>query len=165
MSPNQMDRQSLFSKLLLGVLALVITLPLFWLAGGVHWLDTKVFPPRRPKDMPQNSVWIDAPALPISWHHGWWFGCAPAPSGTADYCRLVMANGEEVYAGEYLPCESKGPFTISTHKLVPPPDDIDMWIADKRLAALAPVGALNSGDLLLPVDVLDRCDKFRKSGH
>jgi len=45
----QMDRHGLFSKLLLGVVALVVALPLFWLAGGINWLDTKIFPPRRPK--------------------------------------------------------------------------------------------------------------------
>jgi hypothetical protein len=159
-----MDRHGLFSKLLLGVAALVVALPLFWLAGGINWLDTKVFPPRRPKDMPQNAVWIDAPALPISWHHGWWFGCDLAPSGTANYCRLVMANGAEVYAGEYLPCESKVPFPVSTKELAPP-HNVEMWISDKRLKTLAPVGALENGDLLLPVDVLDRCDKFKQSGH
>src|SRR5437870_6868742 len=51
--------------------------------------------------MPQNAVWIDAPALPMSWNRGWWFGCDLSPSGTTNYCRLVTANGEEVYAGEY----------------------------------------------------------------
>ena len=61
-----MDRQSLVSKLLLGVAALVVALPVFWLEGGVRWLDTKVFPPRRPKDMPQNAVWIDAPII-VDW--------------------------------------------------------------------------------------------------
>ncbi len=160
-----MDRQSLVSRLLLGVGALVVAFPLFWLAGGVRWLETKVFPPRRPKDMPENAVWIDAPGLPISWHHGWWFGCDLASSGKANYCRLVMANGEEVYAGEYLPCETKVPLMVSTEELAPPPHNVEMWIADKRLAQLAPVGALKSGDLLLPVDVLDRCDKFKQSGH
>ncbi len=76
-----------------------------------------------------------------------------------------MANGEEVYAGEYLPCETKVPLMVSTEELAPPPHNVEMWIADKRLAQLAPVGALKSGDLLLPVDVLDRCDKFKQSGH
>jgi hypothetical protein len=165
MSPNRKDRQSLVSKLLLGVVALVVALPMFWLAGGISWLDTKVFPPRRPKDMPQNAVWIDAPSLPISWHHGWWFGCELAPSGTANYCRSVMASGEEVYAAEYLPCESKAPLPVSTKELAPPPHNVEKWIADKRLKTLAPVGALKNGDLLLPVDVLDRCDKFKQSGH
>lgn len=160
-----MDRQSLVSKLFLGIAALVVALPVFWLAGGINWLDTKVFPPRRPKDMPQNAVWIDAPALPISWHHGWWFGCDLARSGTANDCRLVMPSGEEVYAGEYLPCENKIPLPVSTKELVPPPQNVEMWIADKRLKTLAPIGALKNGDLLLPVEVLDRCDKFKKSGR
>jgi hypothetical protein len=160
-----MDRRSLVSKVLLGVALLVVLLPLFWLAGGINWLDTKVFPPRRPKDMPQNSVWIDAPSLPISWHHGWWFGCDLAPSGVTNYCRLVMANGEGVYAGEYLPCETKVPQQVSTMDLAPPPDNVEMWIADKRLKTLAPVGALKNGDLLLPVQVLDRCDKFKQTGN
>jgi hypothetical protein len=160
-----MDRQSLVSKLLFGVAALVVALPVFWLTGGVRWLDTKVFPPQRPKDMPQNAVWIDAPALPISWHHGWWFGCDLTPSGTANCCRLVMAHGEEVYAGEYLPCGSKVPLPLSTKELVPPPQNVEMWIADKRLKTLAPVGALQNGDLLLPVVVLDLCDKFKQIGR
>jgi len=160
-----MDRQSLVSKLLLGVAALVVALPLFWLAGGIRWLDTRVFPPRRPKDMPQNAVWIDAPALPISWHHGWWFGCDLSPSVAANHCRLVMANGEEVYVGEYLPCGSKVPLPVSTKELVPPPRNVEMWIADKRLKTLAPVGALQNGDLLLPVVVIDRCDKFKPTGR
>ncbi len=160
-----MASQSLVSKLFLGVAAVVVAFPLFWLAGGIRWLDTKVFPPRRPKDMPQNAVWIDAPPLPISWHHGWWFGCDVVPSGKANRCRLVMASGEEVYDGEYLPCESKVTLPVSTRELVPPPDNAEKWIADERLKALAPVGALKNGDLLLPVDVLDRCDKFKQTGH
>src|SRR5437763_10008013 len=86
-----MERQSLLTKVLVGFGALLIALPLFWLLGGIRWLDTQIFPPRRPKNMPQNAVWIDAPALPFSWHHGWWFGCDTPSSGTANYCRLVMA--------------------------------------------------------------------------
>jgi hypothetical protein len=96
---------------------------------------------------------------------GWWFGCDLTPSGTANRCRLVMANGEEVYAGEYLPCGSKVPLPVSTMELVPPPQNVEMWIADKRLKTLAPVGALQNGDLLLSVVVLDRCDKFKQIGR
>jgi hypothetical protein len=153
-----MDRLSLFSKLLFALVALVVALPVFWFAGGIRWLDTAVFPPRRPKDMPQNAVWIDAPVLPISWHHGWWFGCDTSLSGTANYCRLVMANGSEVYAGEYLPCQDRSPLLPSDIDLVPP---VEMWIADKRLKELAPIGALRKGDLLVPVAVLDRCDELK----
>jgi len=157
------------SKVLFGLaafsVALLIVLPLFWISGGIRWLDTKVFPPRLPKNMPQNSVWVDAPALPISWHNGWWFGCDVAPSGEENYCRLVMASGEEVYGGEYLPCGSKTPLPVSAEELVPPPHSGAIWIADTRLDKLAPVGALRDGNLLLPVAVLDRCDKFKATGR
>jgi hypothetical protein len=160
-----MDRQDLLLNFILVLLALLVLPPLFWMAGGVRWLDTKVFPARRPKDMPQNSVWIEAPTLPISWHHGWWFGCDVAQSGAANYCRLVMANGREVYAGEYLPCGSKTPLPVSTRDLVTPPHSDAIWIADKRLNTLAPVGALRNGDLLLPVVVIDRCERFKETGQ
>lgn len=160
-----MDRLSVFSKVLFGFVALVVAFPIFWFGGGIGWLETKVFPPRRPTDMPANSIWINAPALPISWHHGWWFGCDVAQSGVANYCRLVMANGEEVYAGEYLPCGSKTPLPVSTRDLVAPSHSGAIWIADNRLKTLAPVGVLRNGDLLLPVDVLDRCEKFKETGR
>jgi hypothetical protein len=155
-----MSRQNVVPRLLLGLVGFFLALPLFWLFGGLGWLE-QMFPPRRPKSMPRNAVWIDAPALPISWHHGWWFGCDMSSSGTANYCRLVMASGEEVYAGEYLPCGGKSPLPVSAIELVPPGDSVEMWIVDKRLAKLAPVGALRNGNFLLPVVVLDRCDKFR----
>ena len=28
---------------------IAIGLPIFWVEGGVHWLETKVFPPIRPR--------------------------------------------------------------------------------------------------------------------
>jgi hypothetical protein len=162
-SPTRLSR--LLFVLAAVFVALLVALPLFWVSGGVTWLETKVFPPRCPKDMPPNSVWIDAPSLPISWHRGWWFGCEVNQSGAANYCRFVDANGEQVYAGEYLPCVTKTPLPVSTNELIPPPHNEAIWIADKRLNTLAPVGALRNGDLLLPVVVLDRCEKFKQSGH
>jgi hypothetical protein len=160
-----MPRQKLVVNALLLLAVIVVALPFFWFFGGIRWLETSMFPPRRPKNMPQNAVWIDGLTLPISWHHGWWFGCDVAQSGAANYCRLVMANGDEVYAGEYLPCESRTPLPVSTNELVAPPQGDAIWIADERLNALAPVGALRNGDLLLPVAVLDRCEKFKATGR
>jgi len=156
---------SLFSKIFLALVTFVVAVPLFWFGGGIRWLETKVFPPQRPKNMPQNAIWIDAPALPISWHHGWWFGCDTPSSGRANYCRLVMTNGSDVYAGEYLPCENGSPVAMSKIDLVPPPDQVGMWITDKRLKESAPIGALRKGDLLVPVAVLDRCDELKAKGR
>jgi len=160
-----MNRRDLLIRLLVGLVVAVMALPLFWLLGGIRWLDTQVFPPRRPQNVPQNAVWIDAPALPISWHHGWWFGCDTPSSGTANYCRLVMANGQDVYAGAYLPCDGRSPVPTSKIDLVPPPDNVGMWIVDKRLTGLVPIGALRDGDLLLPVAILDRCDELKGRPH
>jgi len=115
--------------------------------------------------MPKNVVWIDGLTLPVSSRHGWWFGCDLDPSGTAYYCRLVTASGEQVYAGEYLPCGVKSPVPLSTVELVPPPVNVGMWIEDRRLIALAPIGALRNGDFLLPVATLDRCDEWKNTHH
>src|SRR6266542_3509593 len=153
------SRQKLVVKVLLLVAALVVALPFFWFFGGIRWLETRVFPPRRLKNMPQNAIWIDAPELPISWHHGWWFGCATPSSGEPNRCRVVLCDGSEVYAGDFLPCASKLPLPVSEIDLVFPADG--MWIADKRLATLAPIGALRNGDFLVPVPLLDRCSELK----
>jgi len=157
-----MSSKNLVSPILV-VAAVLIALPLFWLAGGIRWLDTRVFPPRRPRHMPKNSVWIDAPALPISWHHGWWFGCDISSSGTTNYCRLVGADGKQINAGEYLPCGRGSPIPESSMLLVPPPPrSFGMWLADNRLSSLSPIGYLSDGDILLPAAAIDRCRELTR---
>ena len=65
---------------------------------------------RRPLDMPRNSVWIDAPALPFSFYHGWWFGCWIDSDGRSNRCRLWGSGGlQTVYEGLYVSCDSKAP--------------------------------------------------------
>ena len=88
---------------------ILVLLPFFWLAGGIRWLETKAFPPGRPRFMPVNSVWIDAPSLPISWHYGWWFGCGVSDLGQSNYCRLMKVNGGLVYGSNYLSCRDHLP--------------------------------------------------------
>jgi hypothetical protein len=43
---------------------------MFWLAGGLH-LDAKGFSSETAEIHANKSVWMEAPPLPISWHHGW----------------------------------------------------------------------------------------------
>ena len=147
------------TTVLLSVALFVSVLPLFWLMGGVGWLDVKVFPPRRPRFMPVNSVWIDAPSLPISWHHGWWFGCGLSTSGTANYCRLVGADGELAYGAEYLPCSSHSPIDEGRIRLIPPPDGASMWLFGEGSNGV--VGFLADGNLLLPVSARDKCGQVK----
>jgi hypothetical protein len=119
-----------FMKLALICIALLaVAAPLFWMAGGLYWLDKSVFPPRLPGFMPSIPVWIDAPALLISSHHGWWFGCAVTSTGAGNYCRLVRVDGEEVYAAEYLPCNDDSPMGENHIHLISPPDSVNMWLS------------------------------------
>jgi hypothetical protein len=152
---------------LVSIVVAIIALPIFWLEGGMHWLDTKAFPPRRPRFMPVGSVWIDGLPLPISWHHGWWFGCALSSSGTADYCRLVGADGKLVYGGEYLSCSNHSPVDERSIHLMPPPDDVSMWLFGPKNDGV--VGFLAGGDLLLPVSAQDKCEQVKtrlsRTGH
>jgi hypothetical protein len=128
--------------------------------GGVGWLETKVFPPKRPRFMPSGALWIDAPSLPISWHHGWWFGCARSSSGTANYCRLVdAANDRLVYGEEYLRCSDHSPIDEASIHLMPPPDGANMWLFGERNEGV--IGFLTDGNLLLPVSAQDKCDQVK----
>jgi hypothetical protein len=149
-----------YGKVVLGcVVVLIAVAPFFWMAGGVYWLDTKVFPPTRPRFMPFNSVWIDAPALPISWHHGWWFGCGLSSSGAANYCRLVGADGQQVYGSEYLPCKSDSPISEESVQLVAPKDSSGMWLFGEENEGV--IGFLADGDVMLPLPVRGKCNQIK----
>jgi hypothetical protein len=130
----------------------------FWLGGGIAWLDKDVFPPRRPSFMPANSVWIDAPANPLGWHNGWWFGCGLSPSGKTNYCRLV-SNKQTVFSGEYLSCRTRAAVPEQALKLIPPPKSAEMWVAVEH--SLGVVGYAKDDDILLPVAAMDKCDVVR----
>ncbi len=141
------------------IAVLAIAVPVFLMDGGLNWLDKKVFPPRRPKFMPVNSVWIEGLSLPVSWHNGWWFGCGLSASGTANYCRLVGADGKQVYGGEYLPCNGRSPIDEGSIRLVTPRDSIDMWLPVGQ--KLGVIGFLSNGDLLLPLSVREKCSQVK----
>ena len=147
------------SFLFVSIAVLVVGAPLFWMEGGLAWLQKAVFPPRRPRFMPVNSIWIDAPSLPISWHHGWWFGCGLSSSGATNYCRLVGADGQEIYAAEYLPCAGDSPIDETSVRLVAPPHSTDMWLFSEGHDDV--VGFLADGDLLLPVAVRNKCGSVK----
>jgi hypothetical protein len=143
------------SLLFVSIAVLVVGAPLFWVEGGLTWLQKTVFPPKRPRFMPVNSIWIDAPSLPISWHHGWWFGCRLSSSRATNYCRLVGADGREVYAAEYMPCAGNSPIDETGVRLVTPPDSVDMWLFGEGNDGV--IGFLADGDVLLPVAVRNKC--------
>ena len=141
--------------ILLGITALVVGLPILWIEGGCYWLQTRVFQPRRPQFMPVNSVWIEAPSLPFSWHRGAWFGCGLSQSGTANYCRLAGTDGKLVCSGEYLSCATHSTVAEKDVHLVPPRDSGEAWVFTERSNCV--VGLLADGEILLPATEMDRC--------
>ena len=147
------------TAVLIGVALVIVALPFFWLAGGVRWLDTRVFPARRPRLMPMNSVWIDAPAVPISWHHGWWFGCGVSDIGSSNYCRLVKPNGELVYGNNYVSCRDHLPMAEKNMRLISPPNDVSMWLFGEGDDGV--IGFLADGSILLPVSMQGKCNQVK----
>ena len=141
----------------MGIAVLVVGIPVFWVEGGCYWLQTKVFPPRRPRLMPLNSVWIEAPSLPLSWHRGAWFGCGLSHSGTTNYCRLVGTDGQLVCDGEYLSCATHSPIAEKDIHLVPPRDSGEVWVFTERSHCV--VGLLADGEVQLPATDMDRCEE------
>ena len=115
---------------------------------------------RRPSDMPRNSVWIDAPALPFSYYHGWWFGCWIDSDGKSSRCKLSSA-GTTVYEGLYVSCDSTAPVQEYELQLSAPADSMGMWVGNSERSIFAPAAFLKNGKVLVPVEALHDCEKFR----
>lgn len=113
------------------------------------------FQARRPKDMP-NAIWIDAPAVPFAFYHGWWESCWVEPDRQTNYCRLYGRDLRPpvVFEARYMPCDSNSPIPMSELKLKPPKDNPDMWIFPGFVAYL------EDGRILVPVDNLHDCPKL-----
>ena len=117
---------------------------------------------RRPPDMPRNSVWIDAPALPFSFYHGWWFGCWIDSDGRSNRCRLWGSGGlQTVFEGLYVSCDSKTPVQGNELQLSAPADSMRMWVGNSEPSIFAPAAFLANGKVLVPVEALHDCEKVR----
>lgn len=115
---------------------------------------------RRPSDMPRNSVWIESPALPFSFYRGWWFGCWIDSDGKSNRCRLWSA-GSAVYDGLYLSCDTKAPVLRDELQLSAPADSMGMWVGTSEGSTFAPAAFLTNGKVLVPVEDISDCEKFR----
>jgi hypothetical protein len=153
----------------LSLIVLFIGAIVFWIFGGVSWLETAVFPPIRPSNMPDNSVWIEGAGLPISWHHGSFLGCANDGSQETTTCVIMshtaLLNGGDGlyhldYQGPYLSCRSGKAVSESDLTLKAVADDPRMWIerpGKPYPSPAAPIVTLVNGDVLLPSDSMAKC--------
>ena len=108
---------------------------------------------RLPKDMPKNSVWIDAPHVPFGFYHGWWQGCW-ADGNTVTKCKLWGSGVGTVYAGEYVACDAQ---PLEEKELVLEPRPEMQWISSKKMEGLLPVAVLHNGRKLVPKLAMDEC--------
>jgi hypothetical protein len=121
-------------------------------------------PSLRPESMPVGSIWIDAPNVPFSWHHGCWFGCWIDSDGHSDRCRLWGAGLETpiVFEGRYVSCETHSPVAADKLRLKAPPDSMQMWVGVAPEEISAPAAFLQNGKLLVPLGAPHGCEELRE---
>jgi hypothetical protein len=122
-----------------------------------------VWQARRPSDMPRNSVWIDAPTLPFSFYHGWWFGCWIDSDLKSNRCRLWGTGGvQTVYEGLYVSCDKGSPVAVEELQLNAPADSADMWVGHSEGNVFAPAAFLRNGRILVPVEAPGACKELQE---
>jgi hypothetical protein len=122
-------------------------------------------PSPRPGTMPADSVWIAAPSLPVSWHHGWWFGCWIDSDGHSNRCRLWTARFEKrvEFEGQYVSCQTHSPVPANELKLKAPVELTDMWVVVPTEKLFAPAAFLKNGNYLVPVDSIHGCEQVQQN--
>lgn len=121
-------------------------------------------PAKRPTSMPVDSVWIDAPALPFSWHHGWWFGCWIGSDGYSNQYRLWAAGSDNlVYEGKYTSCDTNAPVLGKELKIKAPVESMHMWVGINQSGDIAPAAFLRNGEFLVPVRAPHGCEDLKRN--
>lgn len=145
----------------IGVTSLVLTLVLFLLIGGC--IGHLAWQARHPADMPSNSVWIDAPAVPFGFYRGWWLGCWIDSDGKSDKCELWGSGGlKTVYEGICISCDTKLPVPVQELHLRAPDESANMWVGDSEGTIFAPAAFLTNGKILVPIQIPASCQKFQQ---
>ena len=120
--------------------------------------------PKLPVDMPSDSVWIDAPALPFSWHHGWWFGCWIDSNGYSNRCRLWTEKAPQVVSeGLYVSCDTGSPVPADELRIKAPVESMHMWVGLNQNGDIAPAAFLQNGKFLVPVRAPHGCEDLKKN--
>lgn len=141
-------------KVITAIVAAWLLIPLtFCLA--VPWYQARL-----PKDMPKNSIWIDAPRVPLGFYHGWWQGCWAEMNGRTTQCKTWGPRVGTVYTGEYGACDGH-PVSFAELSLDSRRSDM-WWTSSARMNRLLPVAVLQNGRKLVPKDAPDACANLDK---
>ena len=118
---------------------------------------------RRPSDMPPTSAWVDAPALPFGFYHGWWFGCWVDSDHKSNRCRLWGSGGlQTVYEGLYVSCDQRSPVPADELQISAPSDSSNMWVGYSEGHVFAPAAFLRNGKILVPIETPRACEELRE---
>lgn len=137
------------------VLFMFVAVPILVISSSVGY---SAFQARRPKDMP-NAIWIDAPAVPFGFYHGWWEGCWLESDLRTNHCRLYGPglHPPVVYEGRFVPCDGGQPVPMAELKLRAPQESSDMWIdPSPKFDAF-----LEDGRILVPIENVSDCSSIR----
>ena len=119
---------------------------------------------RRPADMPANSVWIDAPAVPFGFYRGWWLGCWIDTDRTSNRCRLWASDGlQTVYEGIYISCNDKLP--VPADELQPKSQKEIDWVGYSKGNIFAPAVYLQNGKVLVPSETPRACEELQQKAN
>jgi hypothetical protein len=115
---------------------------------------------RRPSDMPANSIWIDAPAVPFGFYRGWWLGCWIDSDRTSNRCKLWGSGDlKVVYEGLYISCDDKSP--VRADELQPSTQREVDWVGYSKGNIFAPAVYLQNGKVLVPSDAPSACEELQ----
>lgn len=131
-------------------------------------LEIDEFAPKRPSGLPPDTIWINAPPLPLTFAHGWWLGCERRDE-QVDRCILIRhndrmsgGNGDNSLESDasYVSCRTSAPLEPQKLILIPPPTSFNMWLGykDSREQWVSvPAVFLQNHDILVPPSLLSKC--------
>ena len=139
---------------------------LFYLLGFIAFLICLLvvrpaWQARRPSDMPRNSIWIEAPAVPFGFYRGWWLGCWIDSDHISNRCRFWSSGGlGVVYEGRYISCDNKSPVRADELQLSPQAEV--NWVGYSQGDVFAPAVDLWNGKVLVPSAAPRACEELEK---
>lgn len=130
---------------------------------GYYFLSWKFsHPPKRPPTMPENSVWIEGPALPFQFQYrGVWLGCRRTVHAEIQ-CEDSEWNGKTLYRDGYVPYDDPKRPVEDSELHLSIVDWSRVWAGFKG-GELIPLVRLENGTVLLPASDYEAARKFLRA--
>jgi hypothetical protein len=112
-------------------------------------------PPTRPKDMPPDSVWIEAPVAPFDFSpRGYWLGCWLDTLRNLNRCCVTDWRGHVEFQDEYKALSGSEPVPQTDLRLrLVDTAQLSTW--SDSYQAMVPIALLTDGQILVPTKAYD----------